>query len=288
MATSIESSSPSPLHKGPSTLMGTSPTFSPSSEKHFWSTLNNRVDKILENKKSSLQNQVGTRDLARSPKLTEILHCTLEKCKEELKADGGKDGSAEEDGERKRGQKRKLISDESSENQEQVDDSLKENGKVGFKELGFNKAKNLAISMATKSATLARELKSIKSDLGFIQERCTLLEEENRRLRDGLGNGILPEDDDLMRLQMEALLAEKSRLGNENANLTRENQCLRQLVEYHQLTSQDLSASYENLIRGMGLEFSSPEDILAQEEDDTMSTQHADLCNLSKNLDELY
>lgn len=57
---------------------------------------------------------------------------------------------------------------------------------------------------------------------------------------------------------MEALLAEKSRLANENANLTRENRCLHQLVEYHQLTSQDLSASYENLIRGMCLDFSSP------------------------------
>ena len=41
-----------------------------------------------------------------------------------------------------------------------------------------------------------------------------------------------------MRLQLEALLGEKSRLANDNANLTRENQCLRQLVEYHQLTSQ--------------------------------------------------
>ncbi|KAG9128741.1 hypothetical protein Leryth_021465 [Lithospermum erythrorhizon] len=71
MATSIESSSPSPLHKGPSTLMGTSPTFSPSSEKHFWSTLNNRVDKILENKKSSLQNQVNNGASDRAKRIKE-------------------------------------------------------------------------------------------------------------------------------------------------------------------------------------------------------------------------
>ena len=63
-----------------------------------------------------------------------------------------------------------------------------------------------------------------------------------------------------MRLQLEALLAEKSRLANENANLIRENQCLNQLVEYHQLTSQDefSAASYEQVIQGMCLDFSSP------------------------------
>lgn len=58
----------------------------------------------------------------------------------------------------------------------------------------------LAISMATKSASLARELKSIKLDLCFMQERCTLLEEENRRLRDGFDKGIRPEEDDLVGL----------------------------------------------------------------------------------------
>lgn len=56
----------------------------------------------------------------------------------------------------------------------------------------------LALSMATKAATLARELKSIKSDLCFMQERCTLLEEENRRLRDGFVKGIRTEEDDLV------------------------------------------------------------------------------------------
>lgn len=69
---------------------------------------------------------------------------------------------------------------------------------------------------------------------------------------------------------MEALLAEKSRLANENANLVRENQCLNQLVEYHQLTSHDLSASYEQVIQGLCLDFSSPPRPIAEEanEDD--------------------
>ncbi|CAN1186753.1 hypothetical protein LINPERPRIM_LOCUS11018 [Linum perenne] len=57
----------------------------------------------------------------------------------------------------------------------------------------------------------------------FVQERCALLE-ENSRLRDGFSSGIWPEEDDLMRLQMETLLAEKSRLAMENANLKRGNQ----------------------------------------------------------------
>lgn len=56
----------------------------------------------------------------------------------------------------------------------------------------------LAISMATKAGALARELKSIKSDLCFMQERCNLLGEENRRLRDGIAKGIRPEEDDLV------------------------------------------------------------------------------------------
>lgn len=56
----------------------------------------------------------------------------------------------------------------------------------------------LAISMATKAGALARELKSIKSDLCFMQERCNLLEEENRRLRDGIAKGIRQEEDDLV------------------------------------------------------------------------------------------
>jgi hypothetical protein len=57
---------------------------------------------------------------------------------------------------------------------------------------------------------------------------------------------------------LEALLAEKSRLAQENANLTRENQSLMQLVEYHQLTSQDLEECYEDVMQGMRLDFSSP------------------------------
>ncbi|XP_051213204.1 uncharacterized protein [Lolium perenne] len=126
----------------------------------------------------------------------------------------------------------------------------------------LKRARSLAVSMAGRAANLARELKTIKSELHFMQERCGLLEEENRRLRDGYDNGgAAPEEDDLVRLQLEALLAEKSRLAQDNANLARENQSLIQLVEYHQLTSQeDLGASYDDVMEGMRLDFDGEED----------------------------
>uniref|UniRef100_A0A0E0DBP9 Uncharacterized protein n=1 Tax=Oryza meridionalis TaxID=40149 RepID=A0A0E0DBP9_9ORYZ len=126
------------------------------------------------------------------------------------------------------------------------------------KSTNLKRARNLAVSMAGRATALARELKNIKSELHFMQERCGLLEEENKRLREGYDNGVPPEEDDLVRLQLEALLAEKSRLAQENANLSRENQSLIQLVEYHQLTSQDLAESYEDVMEGMRLDFSSP------------------------------
>ena len=50
-----------------------------------------------------------------------------------------------------------------------------------------------------------------------------------------------------VRLQLETLLAEKSRLAQENANYARENRFLREVVEYHQLTMQDVVYLDENI-----------------------------------------
>ena len=58
----------------------------------------------------------------------------------------------------------------------------------------------LAVAMATKTASLARELKSLKSNICFMQERCAILDEENRRLRNGVSTGVRPEEDDLVRI----------------------------------------------------------------------------------------
>ncbi|XP_047329153.1 uncharacterized protein LOC124932547 [Impatiens glandulifera] len=287
MTISVETT-PDDLNKGQKILMGSSPIISPpSSDRHLWSALRDRIDVILENRNpdersfppptideqsecsmqmkedsvllmrgfdsmsttlshlsKNLDNALqGARDLSKPPTLTDIYQSAIEKAKIEKEVETQK-GETDEG----RGKKRK--SEETCENGNgSTDDEAK-----------LKKAKNLAISMGKKAASLAREIKSIRSDFNFMQERCTLLEEENKRLRDGFEKGIRAEEDDLMRLQMEALLAEKSRLASENANLKRENECLHQLAEYHQLTSEDLSDSYESLILqgGVCLDFSSP------------------------------
>lgn len=96
------------------------------------------------------------------------------------------------------------------------------------------------MAMAAKAKLLLRELKTVKADLAFAKERCAQLEEENRILREHHEKGDNPEDDDLIRLQLETLLAEKARLAQENSVYARENRFLREIVEYHQLTMQDV------------------------------------------------
>lgn len=62
---------------------------------------------------------------------------------------------------------------------------------------------SLPLQLATKAASFAREMKSIKSELCFMQERCALLEEENNKLRDGFGKeGMRNEEDDLVIFQL--------------------------------------------------------------------------------------
>lgn len=282
--------------------LSTTALFSPSSDKRFWSSLRCRVDALLENRDrgtagetersermkadsmlllrgfdsvadtlSQLSDNIdnalqGARDLARPPTLTAIFHSNLKKSSDESRDIKQHSGEYEEEEEAKEEEKKKASKRKfDSSNCSEEGDSQEENA-PSPKLAKLKKAKNLAVSMATKAASLARELKSIKSDLCFTQERCALLEEENRRLRDGFSKGIRPEEDDLVRLQLETLLAEKSRLANENANLIRENQCLNELVAYHQLTSQDLSESYEQVMQGMCLDFSSPPPFIAEDE----------------------
>ncbi|PWZ11052.1 hypothetical protein Zm00014a_018379 [Zea mays] len=90
--------------------------------------------------------------------------------------------------------------------------------------------------MAAKLKLLQRELKALKADLSFSKEWCAQLEEENRLLRDGNHDA----DEDLIRQQLETLLAEKARLAHENTAYARENRFLREVVEYHQLNMQDV------------------------------------------------
>ncbi|KAL6865008.1 hypothetical protein ACP4OV_016159 [Aristida adscensionis] len=101
-------------------------------------------------------------------------------------------------------------------------------------------SRDVANAMAAKAKLLLRELKTVKADLAFAKERCAQLEEENKILRECYDKGDNPEDDDLIRLQLETLLAEKARLAHENSVYARENRFLREIVEYHQLTMQDV------------------------------------------------
>ncbi|KAK3119600.1 hypothetical protein QOZ80_9AG0672700 [Eleusine coracana subsp. coracana] len=102
-------------------------------------------------------------------------------------------------------------------------------------------SRDVANAMAAKAKLLLRELKSVKADLAFAKQRCTQLEEENKLLRESKQKGSKPEeDDDLIRLQLETLLAEKSRLAQENSTYARENRFLREIVEFHQFTAHDV------------------------------------------------
>ncbi|CAM0957176.1 unnamed protein product [Alopecurus aequalis] len=101
-------------------------------------------------------------------------------------------------------------------------------------------SRDVANAMSAKAKLLLRELKTVKADLAFAKERCAQLEDENKMLRESQENGDNPEDDDLIRLQLETLLAEKARLAHENSVYARENRFLREIVEYHQLTMQDV------------------------------------------------
>ncbi|KAK8704666.1 hypothetical protein V6N13_048283 [Hibiscus sabdariffa] len=101
-------------------------------------------------------------------------------------------------------------------------------------------SREVAMATAAKAKLLLRELKSVKADLAFAKERCAQLEEENKILRECREKGDNPADDDLIRVQLESLLAEKARLAHENSVYARENRFLMEIVEYHQLSMQDV------------------------------------------------
>lgn len=111
-----------------------------------------------------------------------------------------------------------------------------------IRETQLKASRDVAMATAAKAKLLLRELKTVKADLAFAKARCAQLEEENKLLRDreGREKGHNRADDDLIRLQLETLLAEKARLANENEIHSRENRFLREIVEYHQLTMQDV------------------------------------------------
>ncbi|PWA61150.1 hypothetical protein CTI12_AA375470 [Artemisia annua] len=101
-------------------------------------------------------------------------------------------------------------------------------------------SRDVAIATAAKAKLLLREIKTVKADLAFAKQRSSQLEEENKILREAREKGDHPADDDMIRLQLETLLAEKARLANENSVYVRENSCLREIIKYHKLSMQDI------------------------------------------------
>ncbi|XP_076938358.1 uncharacterized protein LOC143606484 [Bidens hawaiensis] len=98
----------------------------------------------------------------------------------------------------------------------------------------------VAIATAAKAKLLLREIKTVKADLTFAKERSSQLEEENKMLQEAREKGDHPTDDDMIRQQLETLLAEKARLAHENSVYVRENSCLREIIKYHKLSMQDV------------------------------------------------
>ncbi|XP_076918145.1 uncharacterized protein LOC143578443 [Bidens hawaiensis] len=109
-------------------------------------------------------------------------------------------------------------------------------------------SRDVAIATAAKVKQLMRELKTVKSELAFAEERCCQLEEENKLLLGPHEKGEHPADDDLIRDQLETLLAEKGRLAHDNSVYALENRHLREIVDFHQLTMQDLIYYDEGVI----------------------------------------
>ena len=97
--------------------------------------------------------------------------------------------------------------------------------------------------MVTKVRQYQRQVEAQKAQLDFATKRCSQLEEENKRLRESLELQGKMDEDPLVRQQLEALLAEKARLGKENTQLQRENEHLFELLAYSTQGNRSPSAS---------------------------------------------
>ncbi|PON63941.1 GRIP/coiled-coil protein [Trema orientale] len=265
MAASLETPSPTHLNKGsPSFLMG-SPLFSPSSDKRFWSALRSRIDALLDDRNSKLP----TGQLSPNPDRTQMNVGDSGRAKR-LKEDAllllrGFDSVAH------------TLSQLSN----NLDSALQGANDLAkpptLTELFHSSLKK---SESSKEEDLGKQENKVDPNKGLKRKydtsHCAEDKEESKNEKEQD-----PKDGKLkkaknVRLQLEALLAEKSRLANENANLVRENQCLNQLVEYHQLTSQDFPTSYEQVLQGMCLDFSSPPPPIPEDRDPTDEECHGD------------
>jgi hypothetical protein len=61
-------------------------------------------------------------------------------------------------------------------------------------------AVQVAMAMASRAKRLLGELKTVKGDLTFLGNRCSQLEEENKKLRESMVKGVRLDEDDLVSL----------------------------------------------------------------------------------------
>ncbi|CAH1418662.1 unnamed protein product [Lactuca virosa] len=124
-------------------------------------------------------------------------------------------------------------------------------------------SRDVAIATAAKAKVLLRELKRVKADLDSAKKRCSELEEENKMLREGDHPAHAhDDDDDMIRIQLETLLAEKGRLAHDNSVYARENRHLREIIEYHQLSMQDL-VYWDDVTQEVQIDLSTPASVSA-------------------------
>ncbi|MCO5612842.1 hypothetical protein L7F22_067113 [Adiantum nelumboides] len=182
----------------------------------------------------------------------------------------------------------KITRSQAKSNEKVLKSQIKAEEKQGVtKDTQLKASRDVAMAMATKAKLLLRELKGVKTDLAFTKARCTQLEEENKRLRENVDKGEKHEEDDLVWLQLEALLAEKARLVQENAAYARENQFLHEVVQYHQLRLRSIGFPGESLMMddegalnasAVDMDFlplyPEEKDIIALEESVKIATQH--------------
>ncbi|XP_020574217.1 uncharacterized protein LOC110020448 isoform X2 [Phalaenopsis equestris] len=266
---------------------------SPSSDESIWISLRDRIDCILDNrepnqstfKEDSLLLIKGLDSVSSSVlQLTDALWAAQQglndlakpSLRKSLKRESQR--TSDEEDEHRKAKKRcgpHLVEAAEDSKEEAIsadhkgDLEEKQNSIDVTESVNLNKAKNLAVAVVSKAASLAKELKIIRSELHSMQERCSLLEEENRRFRDNFEKGSMPDEDDMVRVELEAHLAEKSRLAKENGNLVRENRFLHELVEYYQLIFENSTTPlYEEEIGGAPLEVSSTEQKAVGESDD--------------------
>ncbi|KAK8945061.1 hypothetical protein KSP39_PZI008423 [Platanthera zijinensis] len=236
--------------------MDSSPLLSPSSDEHLWNSLHDRVDAILDDRKSnnfmcnaeSKRGKLFREDSMLLIRGLDSVSSSLSQLTETL-------GAAKK--------------------------GLNDLAKPSLQRVPKRGSQGIGDEDEPRKAKKQCSLNTVEED----SDGLNVLRNSDSNEESASGNPVQDIEDNHTsvdaRIQLETLLAEKSKLANENANLRRDNQCLHQLVEYHQLTSQDLLSSYGDAVDPVLLDFSSP----ARKEEDYESDYESEDNEQSKEQD---